>query len=634
MQETPTIQDRYQWLENLDDPKVLEWVSIRNRKLKEYIGELSSKLYPRVFKYYGIPYVFSAYPFRDGFIVLEKDSGAHKIRLYDRQGELIETIVDSRDIDGNAVIRMIYPSINGRLLAYYYSISGRDVGELVILDLEDRSIVDRVEGAVGGIVWLGGDEYYYVRFYRTEKTPDGIKPPAERIFHRRIGGGEELVFGEKLGTNHMISTHPTYEEDMLLITVHYGWSSSKIYGGPIRDPSKWELLFDGKGQLASPIDYSDGAPYIAYYDGEGRGRILRITSGGLEEVVGEDENYPLENARIFRDTIVASYLVEASSRLRIYSLDGKLVREIVFDKPGSINWLVIRDDKLLFKYESFDTASRLCLIEDPFKDPVPVLSYSVRLDLIVEEDYTVSSDGTRIHFFIVRPRRTEKKIVLIRGYGGFGVSLKPRFIPVIYPLLEDGIIFAQANLRGGGEYGEKWHRAGMRENKQNVFEDYKAVLRYFKERGYKTIAWGASNGGLLVAATITQSPGLVDVALIGYPVIDMLRFHKLYIGRLWTTEYGDPDKPEDREFLLKYSPYHNIDPSKKYPPTLVYTGLHDDRVHPGHAFKFVAKLEEVGAPVYLRVEEQSGHSGANPEVKARETTDLIAFAYKSLGVSV
>ena len=187
-----------------------------------------------------------------------------------------------------------------------------------------------------------------------------------------------------------------------------------------------------------------------------------------------------------------------------------------------------------------------------------------------------------------------------------------------------------ANLRGGSEYGEKWHRAGMRENKQNVFDDFIAVLEKLKSQGYKIIAHGRSNGGLLVSAIITQRPDVVDVAVIGYPVIDMLRFHKLYIGRAWIPEYGNPEDPKDREFLLRYSPYHNVRPDLKYPPTLVYTGLHDDRVHPAHALKFVAKLKDVKAPVFLRVETKSGHLGANPETRIREIADILAFIYTSL----
>ncbi len=627
-------QDKYLWLENLEDPRVIKWVDERNKKLRELLGNLPDSLFPRVLRYYEIPYIIVAYPLNDGFIILKKNPRSYSVELYSYDGELVEKIVDSREIDANAIIHMIYPSLSGEILAYYYSIGGQDVGELVVMDTSDKRVLDRVKGSVGGIVWLSDEEYYYTRFYRKEKTPDGVKPPAERIYYRVIDGKEELVFGKGLGTNYMISVHPTYNEDMIMVTVHYGWVKSMIYGGPLREPIEWKLLFDGGDYIVAPVDYHNGKPYIAYYDGGGLGRILEVRDNKVKEIVGEDEKYPLENARIFKGKIIASYLIDASSRLRILDLEGRVLREIIFDKPGSANWLIVRGDKLLFKYESFDTPSRISLLKDPLEDPVTLLSYKVDLDIVIEEEWVKSNNGTMIHFFIVKPKEVKEKIALVRGYGGFSVSLRPRFIPVIYPLLEDGAIFVQAHLRGGGEYGEKWHRAGMRENKQNVFEDYKAVLRYLKEQGYKTIAWGASNGGLLVAATITQNPELVDVALIGYPVIDMLRFHKLYIGKLWTTEYGDPDNPKDREFLLRYSPYHNIDPSKKYPPTLVYTGLYDDRVHPGHAFKFVAKLEEIEAPVYLRVEKQSGHSGANPEVKARETTDIIAFVYKVLKLKV
>jgi prolyl oligopeptidase len=188
-----------------------------------------------------------------------------------------------------------------------------------------------------------------------------------------------------------------------------------------------------------------------------------------------------------------------------------------------------------------------------------------------------------------------------------------------------------ANLRGGSEYGEKWHRAGMRENKQNVFDDFIAVLEKLKNEGYKVAAWVRSNGGLLVSATLVQRPDVMDAAIIGYPVIDMLRFHKLYIGRVWIPEYGNPDNPEDREFLERYSPYHNVK-KQNYPPIMIYTGLHDDRVHPAHALKFFMKLKELNAPVYLRVETKSGHMGASPETRIRELADMLSFVLINLEV--
>ncbi len=248
------MEDPYQWLEKIDDPRVLEWISARNKKLRAFLGDLAEKIFPRVLRYYEIPYIMAAYPLDKGFIVLKKNPRSHSIELYGYDGILIEKIIDSREISGDAVIRVVYPSLSGKTLAYYYSIGGQDVGELVVIDLSDKRILDRVKGSVGGMVWLSDEEYYYSRFYRREKTPDGVKPPAERIYRRIIGGGEELVFGEGLGTNHMLSIHPTYSEDKIMVTVHYGWTKSAVYGGPLRDPGEWKLLLDGGDHIVLPVD--------------------------------------------------------------------------------------------------------------------------------------------------------------------------------------------------------------------------------------------------------------------------------------------------------------------------------------------------------------------------------------------
>jgi len=222
--------------------------------------------------------------------------------------------------------------------------------------------------------------------------------------------------------------------------------------------------------------------------------------------------------------------------------------------------------------------------------------------------------------------------VVAYGYGGFGISLTPGYRPFIEALVRSGFAFVQANLGGGREEGEAWHRAGMLENKRRVFEDYAAVAEHLKMLGCKVAGWGGSNGGLLIGAVETMWPHLLDAALIGYPVLDMLRYHKLYIGRVWVPEYGDLEDPKMRQYLLSYSPYHNIPRDRKLPPTLVYTGLHDDRVHPGHKLKYAAKARKYGRPVYLRVETRSGHSGATAEVKAEEMADMLAFLVKVLGL--
>jgi prolyl oligopeptidase len=357
------------------------------------------------------------------------------------------------------------------------------------------------------------------------------------------------------------------------------------------------------------------------------GRILAINENGeTRETVGEQE-YPLQEAVIAENRIIGNYLVNASSILKIFELDGKKLDEIKLKPSGTIDSLDSDGTRCVFRYESFFIPYRVYILE---KGHLRVLdSRQISKDFAVKDLWARSKDSTQIHIFKVGKRDKMHKQVLVYGYGGFAFSLTPRFYPQVVPFLEDGGAFAVVNLRGGKEYGEEWHRKGMREKKQNVFDDFTAALEYFKNERCKVVAYGGSNGGLLVGTILTQHPQLLDGALIGYPVLDMLRFHKLYIGKAWVPEYGNPEDPKDAEFLIKYSPYHNVT-KKKYPPIMLYTGLHDDRVHPGHAFKFAAKLEEVGAPYLLRVETKSGHAGATPTTRIEEYADIMAFVYKTL----
>jgi prolyl oligopeptidase len=368
---------------------------------------------------------------------------------------------------------------------------------------------------------------------------------------------------------------------------------------------------------------------VASFDHGGMGRILAINGKGeTREIVGE-QVYPLQEAVIAENKIVGNYLVNASSTLTTFALDGKKLGEIKLEPLGTVDSLDSDGSRCVFRYESFFIPYRVYILE---KNRLRVLdSREIGKGFAVEDLWARSKDSTQIHIFEAGKKDKMHKQVLAHGYGGFAFSLTPRFYPQIIPFLEDGGTFAVVNLRGGKEYGEEWHRKGMREKKQNVFDDFMAALEYFRNEGSKVVAFGGSNGGLLVGAILTQRPELLDGALIGYPVLDMLRFHKLYIGEAWVPEYGNPDDPKDAEFLIKYSPYHNVI-KRKYPPIMLYTGLHDDRVHSAHAFKFAAKLEEVGAPYLLRVETKSGHSGATPTTKIKEYADIIAFVYKALGI--
>ncbi len=576
------------------------------------MGDLPNMFINRVKRYYGLPFIIEVKATEEGVYAIVRELNAYSIKLIRWDRETVD-VVRSRDLGENVVISAIYPSIKGDVIGFFYTIAGSDEGLLKIIDPESKEVLDELKGTVGNVVWINRSSYYYVRFYRSSRAPDGVEAPTERIFLRVIGSFEEMVFYEDIDTNYMVWIDEPWDLDRIFVVVQYGWVKSKVYGGFRSDPSNWKLLFDGGEYLVKPIGYYNGVPYLVYYDGEGLGRIMRVVNGKVEEVIGK-QGYPLDKAIMVRDKIYADYLIDASSRLKVYDVNGRLVREFSFSEPSTIRQLDFYNDRVFVLVECFSRPRTIYELKE--NSLRKFYGCEARLDVRISKEWVTSFDGTKIHIFVIEHRSRKRNVALVYGYGGFGISITPFFVGGIAPFIEDGGVFVVANLRGGDEYGEKWHRMGMRENMQNVFEDYKAVLRYAKSKGFRAIGWGVSNGGLLVAAAMVQEPQLFDAAIIGYPVIDMLRFHKLYIGRLWIPEYGDSDNCRDREYLLKYSPYHNVR-KQEYPITLIYAGLHDDRVHPGHALKFTVKLEEVEASVYLRVEIASGHMGSSPEVKVR-----------------
>lgn len=604
------------YLENLADPRTRDFINRHNSRLRGFLGELPDEIFPEVLRWFGVEYVYTYQACsRRVYVVLRSSEGFRVVELpggrvvFEKPG---------------MIVWGVYPSPDCSFIGVVYT-AGSDEGVIEVIDAGSLDVVDRVEGHVYGVVWRSDGRYYYLRMYRKSPPPDGGEVPVERILLRDPSSGrEEIVWGQGLPRGYLVSLYPVYEEDMLLLHVSRGWSEGVLYAGPIGDPGKWEKLLSPGAPLAPAGSYQ-GRVYAIVYDGPGTGRILEVSGGSAREVVPAHEKYPLEDAVAYDDGIVAVKLVDAKGIVEVYGFDGRLRERAEPRDPLFIGFVKRWGSRVLAMSESFGRP--MGLYELPGMRPINESGAS--LDLEVGEGWASSHDGVDIHYFIAKEPGTSARKVLLYGYGGFGISMTPRYIGQLKPLLERGFAFAMANLRGGREYGERWHDAGRRLNKKNVFEDYKSVARKLKSEGYRIAGWGASNGGLLISAVMVQDPGLLDAAVIGYPVIDMLRFHKLYIGSIWIDEYGDPEDPAQRKYLQSYSPMHNVKPSK-YPPTLIYTGLHDDRVHPGHALRFAAVLEEVGAPVYLRVETESGHMGADPRIKARELADIQAFLLKVL----
>ncbi|MGD8506375.1 MAG: prolyl oligopeptidase family serine peptidase [Candidatus Bathyarchaeota archaeon] len=618
-------EDRYLWLESIEDVKVKEWSSKRDKASRKLLGMVSAKLKPRIEHYYSIPYALMVRTSRIGQFVLLRESGKFKIRLITSDG-LTSDLIESTDLGKDVVLQWVYVSDEGDKFALSYSFGGSDEGIFKVVETRSGEVLDELKGVISDIVWLDRDKYFYGRLYQKKKTPDGVAPPTIRIFLRE-DGKDDMVFGRGIPTSHFIGLRKSTQDSKALLTVSYGWTKSDIYAGELKTPEKWSLVY-GKGDFVTwPVDYFKREYLAASFDKGGFGRILAVNENREIREIVEEQPYPLQEAVVSRNRIVASYLVNASSMLKIHSLDTAQTQEIQPQPCGTIDSLDSNGAECVFRYESFSVPYRIYTLE---KDKLRILdSTDIQKRLTVKDFNVKSRDSTSIHAFRVGRKDEKGGRILAWGYGGFAVSITPRFYPHLVPFLEDGGTFVAANLRGGNEFGEEWHRRGMRGKKQNVFDDFMAVLESLKSEDSKVVGFGVSNGGLLVGAVLTQRPELLDGALIGYPVLDMLRFHNLFIGKAWVPEYGDPDDPKDTGFLRRYSPYHNVK-RQRYPPIMLYTGLHDDRVHPAHAFKFGAKLEEVDASYLLRVETKSGHSGATPTKKIEEYSDIMAFVYKTL----
>jgi len=621
--------DPYLWLENLEDPKVIEWVTARDAEARSALAPISDSLRSRIETYYGIPLVISIKASRRGVFALLREEGAYKVKLIHRDGST-QDLVDSRDLGEDILIKYVHPDPSGDRYALNYSHAGSDKGYTDLIDADSGETLHRLEGVINDVTWLGDDRYYYVRSYRETATPDGVEPPTNRVF-LRDGGQEEMVYGEGVPTSHWLSLSESLEGDKALLVKSYGWHRSTAIAGNLESPDSWEKIYGGDDFLAYPVDYVGGRYFVASFEGNGWGQILSLDeAGSVETVIGEGKE-SLQSVIATADGLVSTYMVDASSVVRRHDLKGRLVDEFDFETPGSATSLTTDGSECFFRYQSFTIPHRVYRLgEEGLK---PLLSEEAPGDFVVEDLWSTSRDGTRVHSFLVKKKGVKPSKTLLYGYGGFSIPLTPSYFPSAIPLLEDGGAFVQANLRGGTEYGEEWHRAGMRERKQNVFNDFISVIEKLREEGSRVVATGRSNGGLLVGATMTQRPEILEGAVIGYPVLDMERFHKLLIGKAWVPEYGDPEDPEDAEFLSRYSPYHNVKSGVGYPPTFLFTGLHDDRVHPAHALKFAALLEDSGHKSLLRVETKSGHAGATPETKIAEESDVMAFVYRSLGLS-
>ena len=689
------VPDPFRWLEDDAGADTRAWVDSENALTRSVLdGPSRDALLRRLTSAYDHPRTTS-FVARGGREFLTRNPGlADQPILYVRDARSTaepstrtaeeRVLLDPNTLttDGTTALTAYFPSNDGRLIAYALSVHGSDRQEIRVRDVatgQDRD--DRLSWVkFASVAWTNdAAAFFYLRFPEPGTVPAADEQYFGAIYLHRLGDPQKADV--------LVFDRPEQKEVVPLVDVSHGgrWVVITAQRGASDDSEVYVAEIGDGGPEAGSLPVRRIAPVFTGFDaayhfvGEAEERLLfRTTNGaplgrvvavdpeqperGFREVVPESP-YRLSLAAIARDRLVLSYLHDASDRVRLFELSGKARGALRLPGIGSIVTLdaTPEDDCVRVVYTSFtdppgELSFRLPLEATGTTETdtaTPGFGDIRRLDLQTErrpaqaletrQVWYRSKDGTRVSMFLVH--RADLPIdgarrVLLSGYGGFNISRTPAFDPGNIPFLDEGGVFALANLRGGGEYGEAWHRAGMLEHKQNVFDDFIAAAECLVASGYTTpdrlAIEGGSNGGLLVAAVMLQRPDLFGAVICRVPVADMLRYHLFTVGRFWIPEYGSADDPAQFEFLLRYSPYHNIRAGVRYPPALVMTADTDDRVAPGMAKKFAARLQADadGGPFLIRIETKAGHGMGKPVTKViEEDADIFAFLEKYLAGS-
>jgi prolyl oligopeptidase len=658
------VSDPYRWLENDESVEVKEWVEVQNEKTFDYLSSIPfrEKIKSRLTDIFDYPR-FSL-PFRAGeYYFFYKNNGLqNQYVIYLQKGidGKPEVFIDPNTLspDGSIIVNIAGFSADKKLMALTRKEAGSDWSEIRIMEIASRrELPDRIQWVKFSEASFRGNGFYYSTFDKPAPgTELSAKNEYNKVYFHTLGEPQEadrLVYQDKENPEHYFSFSVTEDETRAFLEVIPGTYGTELYS----------IDFHGDVETFHCI--------VKGFDNEARG-LANIRDSFLVHTNTDAPNYKvvlinpenpapenwktivpertdvLQNVNTCGGYLFCTYLSDAHSKVFQYSLDGRLIREVQLPTLGSVygfkGW---KDDKTLFylftsftfpgtayKYDIESGASGIFRKSEVKFNPD---------DYEVKQVFFESRDKTKVPMFIVNKKgisKNRKNPCLLTGYGGFNAIVQPQFNSANILLLENNGIFAIACLRGGGEYGETWHKAGMLLDKQNVFDDFIAAAEYLVREKYTSRDFlaitGESNGGLIVGAVMTQRPDLCKVAIPVVGVMDMLRYHKFTIGAAWAVEYGNIDDEVHFRNLYSYSPLHNIRDGVSYPATLAMTADHDDRVVPAHSFKFIATLQEKNTgelPVLIRIETRSGHGSVNMTKMIDGITDKFSFMFAVIGIT-
>ena len=657
------VPDPYRWMENDTTKETANWVKAQNEVTFGFLEKIPYREQIKKRLEALNNYEKLGSPFKRGaYIYFYKNEGLQNhFVLYRKKGEQgeAEVFLDPNRFskDGTTRLAGVSFSKDGSRVAYQISKGGADWTEAIIMNAIDKTILEDTLRDIkfSGISWRGNDGFYFSTYDKPKGSQLSAKTQSHKLYYHKVAtprSDDKLIFGDDKNPRRYVGGGLTEDERFLIISAATSTTGNELYIQDLSDP---------KGKLITVVDNFDTENNVIGNEGSRlliqttlnapNNRVVETdfakpTPENWKDVIAETQN--VLSASTGGGYLFADYTVDVKTQVKQFDMKGKLVREVALPGIGSAGGFGAeeKDKELYYSFTSFTYPTTIFKYD--LASGKSSLYYQPKVDFNPDEYETkqvfyTSKDSTKIPMFIVHKKGIElngKNPTWLYAYGGFNISLNPGFSPSRIAWLENGGVYAQPNLRGGGEYGEKWHLAGTKLNKQNVFDDFIAAAEYMIAEKYTSSNYlaisGGSNGGLLVGATMTQRPELMKVALPAVGVMDMLRYHKFTAGAGWAYDYGtSEDSKEMFEYIKKYSPVHALKANTMYPATLVTTADHDDRVVPAHSFKFAATLQEknVGTnPVLIRIDTKSGHGASNLSKAIASTADQYAFTWYNMGI--
>jgi prolyl oligopeptidase len=661
------VGDPFRWLEEGASSEVRAWTEAQNAHTRRALDALPGRasIERRLAQLLSIGSVGTPAPRRGRYFFTRREGQQNQPVLYVREGAQGKDrmLLDPNTLsaEGTVALDWWYESPDGKRLAYGLSEGGNEQSTLYVLDVDTgRNLKDRIPFTrAASLAWLpSGDGFYYTRFPAPGTVPQGEENYHRRVFLHHLGDDpakDAEIFRREGKPSDWPGVGLSRDGRWLTITVTRGPGKNDLYLRDLRD-GMGELVAVAEGKDASyTARVVDNQLYILTTEEAANGRIYTAAAANPKrsawrELIPEAQDLAVNSFTVLGEQILVRGLTRAASRIRVYTRAGKHLDDVKLPVLGTAGGVSGEEDgaEAFFSFASYALAPTVYRYDAETR----ALSEWARVDapaidakaIEVKQVFYPSKDGTNISMFVVHRKNLKydgANPTLLYGYGGFGVSETPAFNRGLNLWLERGGVYAVANVRGGGEYGEGWHRRGMLGAKQNVFDDFIAGAEYLIRQkitsSNRLAIQGGSNGGLLVAAVMTQRPELFRAVVCAVPLTDMLRYQRFLIARLWIPEYGTADDPRQFKYLHAYSPYHRVAAGTKYPATLITTAESDTRVDPLHARKFAAALQAANGgahPVLLRVETKAGHGAGKPLVKqVAEATDVWSFLFWQLGVS-